>query len=117
MHHQALQYHTLLYSLSEASDFIYMEISEIIKTLRKSKGIKQKVLATKLDITPAYLSSIENNRKEPSLDLMKQLANYLGVPVGYFFIESYGTKKLSGKKKKVFSEVRKLLTEFLSLYG
>lgn len=94
-----------------------MKIGRIVKELRKSKNIKQKDLAKKLDISYAYLSCIENNKKEPSLDLVKGLARCLYVPVGYFFVESFDTSGLKGRKKKVLSEVKKLLTEFLELKG
>jgi transcriptional regulator with XRE-family HTH domain len=94
-----------------------MKIGIIIKTLRKNKGIKQKELALKLGISNAYLSSIENDKREPSLELTKALASHLEAPVGYFFIEAYDAKSLTGKRKKVFNKVKKLLAEFLKLQG
>jgi transcriptional regulator with XRE-family HTH domain len=94
-----------------------MKIGMTIKTLRKHKGIKQKELALKLGISNAYLSSIENDKREPSLELTKALASHLEVPVGYFFIETYDVKSLTGKRKKVFNKVKKLLAEFLKLQG
>ncbi|MDD5014562.1 MAG: helix-turn-helix transcriptional regulator [Atribacterota bacterium] len=94
-----------------------MKFGTTIKTLRKHKGIKQKELALKLGISNAYLSSIENNKKEPSLELIKALAIHLEIPVGYFFVEAYDTELLTGKQRKVFDKVKKLLAEFLRLQG
>jgi transcriptional regulator with XRE-family HTH domain len=92
-----------------------MKIGIIIKNIRKSKRIKQKDLATKLGISNAYLSSVENDKKEPSLGLTKDLATHLGVPLYYFFIKAYDEKSLVGKQKKVFVKVKKLIDEFLKL--
>jgi len=94
-----------------------MKIGMTIKTLRKYKGIKQKELALKVGISNAYLSSIENNKREPSLELTKALAIHLEAPVGYFFIEAYNAESLTGKQKKIFNKVKKLLAEFLKIQG
>ena len=115
MYSQVIQYSTILHTISEDTDFIYMKIGIIIKNIRKSKRIKQKDLATKLGISNAYLSSIENDKKEPSLGLTKDLATNLGVPLYYFFIKAYDEKSLVGKQKKVFVKVKKLIDEFLKL--
>ena len=78
-----------MHAISGDTDFIYMKIGTIIKNIRKSKRIKQKDLASKLGISNSYLSSIENNKREPSMELTKALANYLEIPLGYFFIKVY----------------------------
>ena len=92
-----------------------MKIGTIIKNIRKSKRIKQKDLASKLGISNAYLSSIENDKKEPSLDLTKELAIRLGVPLYYLFIKAYDENSLTGKQKKIFVKAKKLIDEFLEL--
>lgn len=49
----------------------------ILKTLRKSKKVKLIELSKKIGISPAYLSMIEQNKREPRLctveDICKQL--------------------------------------------
>ena len=44
-----------------------MNLGQAIKDLRKTKGIKQGDFAIECGITPAYLSQIENNKREPNL--------------------------------------------------
>ena len=44
-----------------------MDVGKIIKHLRQQHGFKQNELATLCSITPAYLSQIEGNHKEPNL--------------------------------------------------
>lgn len=115
MYSKVIQYSTILHAISGNTDFIYMKIGTVIKDLRKSKRIKQKELAAKLGISNAYLSSIENNKKEPSMDLTKEIATQLGVPLYYFFIKAYDEKSLTGKQKKVFVKARSLIDEFLKI--
>jgi len=46
------------------------------------KGIKQKDLATRLQMRQATISDIENGRiKNPHIDTMTRIAKELGVPV------------------------------------
>lgn len=54
-----------------------------IKELRELKGMQQKELALELDIPSNTLSQYENERREPNLDILKQLANYFGVTTDY----------------------------------
>jgi len=42
------------------------EIPEKLKTLRNKKGITQKELGQKIDLTPSQISRIENGRANPS---------------------------------------------------
>jgi len=92
-----------------------MKIGTIIKNIRKSKRIKQKDLALKLGISNSYLSSIENDKREPSMKLTKALANHLEIPLGYFFIKAYDENSLAGKQKTIFIKAKKLIDEFLKL--
>lgn len=58
-----------------------MNLGFALKQARKGAGIKQKVLADRLNITASYLSLIETNDKVPSLDILWGIAVELGVPL------------------------------------
>lgn len=52
---------------------------------RNMRGIDQKDAAASLDISPSFLSKIENNKKKPSLDLIIKAASFYGVKEAFFF--------------------------------
>lgn len=52
---------------------------------RNARGMDQKVAAAKLDVSPGYLSRVENGKKKPSLDLILNAAELYGVKPGFFF--------------------------------
>lgn len=52
-----------------------------IKNKRISKKIKQKDLATKLQISNVHLSYIEKGKRCPSLQLLYDVANELNIPM------------------------------------
>jgi transcriptional regulator with XRE-family HTH domain len=57
-------------------------LSRVIQTLREAKGLTQRALAERADVTPAYVAQLEmGTRKNPSLEVLRRLAKALGVPV------------------------------------
>ena len=51
----------------------------IVKELRKKKGIQQKELALAVGVAQPTVSEWELNKKEPSGERLKKLAEYFGV--------------------------------------
>jgi transcriptional regulator with XRE-family HTH domain len=51
----------------------------IVKELRKKKGIQQKELAIELGVSNATVSDWERGKKDPSGDRLKKLAEYFAV--------------------------------------
>jgi transcriptional regulator with XRE-family HTH domain len=57
-------------------------LSVMIRKLRESKGITQRDLAAKADVTGAYVAQLETGtKKNPSIAVLKRLAKALGVQV------------------------------------
>jgi transcriptional regulator with XRE-family HTH domain len=57
-------------------------LSRVIQKLRESKDMTQRVLAREAQVTPGYIAQLEMGiRKNPSLKVLKKLAEVLGVPV------------------------------------
>ena len=59
-----------------------LDMGGAIKRLRRAAGLTQRELATRLDIDATYVSHLEANRREPSLQLLKDMAAVLAVPPG-----------------------------------
>ena len=51
----------------------------IVKELRRKKGIQQKELALEIGVTQPTVSDWEQNKKDPSGERLKRLAEYFGV--------------------------------------
>lgn len=49
----------------------------IIRDLRKGRKIRQKVMAKAIGISQAYLSSIEAGKKNPTLEVLEGICEYL----------------------------------------
>lgn len=62
-----------------------MTLGQTIRYLRQSAGLSQVELASKADISAAYLSQLENDRRGASVSLLRELASQLGAPAALLF--------------------------------
>jgi len=61
-------------------------IGDNIKKMRESKKLDAKSIAAKAEITPAYLSLIENNKREnPNIKILHKIADALKVPLSSLY--------------------------------
>jgi tetratricopeptide (TPR) repeat protein len=78
------------------------KVGRRVHTAREAAGLSQRDLGAG-DCTAAYISRIEKGERVPSLQLMRQLADRLGVSEGFL---AYGTKGTSGQPKRNLAEAR-----------
>lgn len=65
-----------------------MNIGKTIKYFRNSKKITLKELALEIKVTASFLSDLENNKRMPSIDTLKKLADAFCVPM-YILLKDY----------------------------
>ncbi len=58
-----------------------MDLGKNIKEARKQQKISLQEMAQKVQVTPSFLSQIENGKNDPSLTTLKRIANSLSVPI------------------------------------
>ena len=54
-------------------------IGDVLKRTRIIYGYKASEMSSELGISASYLSEIENNKKQPSLDLLQKYADIYGI--------------------------------------
>ena len=54
-----------------------------LKTVRKARGLKQYEVASATGIKPSAYSHYENGIREPNLDTLVKLSDFLGVSIHY----------------------------------
>lgn len=93
-----------------------MNLGKAIKEARSKKGFRQNEFAAICDITPSYLSQIENNQKDPNLSTLKVIGAKLEVPLPILFFLSLDEEDVKPEKKNAFSminpAVKSLVNEF-----
>lgn len=95
-----------------------MTIGHAIKTLRARRHMSQQELASKAKINQGFLSSIEKGQRQPSLPMVKRIADALKVPPQLLFLvetESIRSRTYSKQLKKIAQIVDKILLQIGSL--
>ena len=64
-----------------------------VEELRKEKGLNQEDFAKALKVSRQTVSSIENGKYNPSLDLAFEIANFFGKTIEEIFIYERGDAK------------------------
>ena len=59
------------------------EFNEMLKQIRLKRGLSQKEVAEKLEITPASYNLYENGKRNPNIDMLKKIANFFNVDIDF----------------------------------
>ena len=69
---------------------IHEKFGLAVSALRKEKGYSQERFALEANIARKYMSDIENGKRNVSLDVMKRIADKLGVTLSVLFLKAEG---------------------------
>ena len=75
-------------------------IGKALKYMRKTKNLKQDVLAKEIDISQQNLSRYENEQRIVSFDTIEQIANKCGYEIYFINKQSKDKFKTSDLKRK-----------------
>jgi len=92
-----------------------MKIGKTIKLIRTLKGLKQKELSEKINVSHNYLSAVENEKKEPSLIFLNRLSEVLNVPMSFFFIENVDWSSMTEEQIELFLKFKDLVLKYQAL--
>ncbi len=73
----------------------YDVIGNRIRLRRKELQLKQRELAERLNISNNHMSSIENGREKPSLEILLEICYILNVTPDYLFLGNMHTDDIS----------------------
>jgi HTH-type transcriptional repressor of puuD len=85
-----------------------MDIGKRIKELRELKDIRSGDFANMIDVTPVFLSYLENGKKKPSIDTIEKICSALDIPITDFFSEGEEPIALTPELKDLLNNARQL---------
>ena len=88
-----------------------LNLGEHIKTIRKERGLQQKEVALEVGVDQSNYNKIENGKREPSVYILKKLADLFGVSVDYIIEPDYKLPKEVVIEDKVANEQLRLISE------
>lgn len=81
-------------------------VGEKIQELRKINNMTARELAQRTEVSPSFISAIENNSTKLSLATLKHICDILGVSLSEFF-----STDLTPVEKKLITTVKKMPTQ------
>ena len=94
-----------------------MSVGTAIRLVRTARQMSQKELARRVDCSAGYLSMIENDKKNPSLKTLEQIAVGLDVPVSFLLDMGSEHKNVQAPEvRDTLSRIHDLLHSLQSLY-
>lgn len=72
------------------SDIDYVKVGRRIRAVREEHNLTQDALATQCGCARNHLSSVENGKSRPSLELLVKIASILDSSIDYFLIDTPG---------------------------
>lgn len=103
----------------QSYDFTYIEfrrgdtlIGDILKRTRTIYGYKASEMSEMLQISKSYLSEIENNKKQPSLELLEKYSDIYGMKLSSLILlsENYDDANNQNKGDKF---IRNMMIKFI----
>jgi len=93
-----------------------MLLGSTIRRFRLASGLSQSKLAKRAGVTPSFLSRVEHDKREPTLSVLRRLAEHLNAPFGVLLAAALGDvtadPNWQGAMGKLIEAVRvQLLTE------
>lgn len=92
-----------------------MNLGGAIRNFRKKKGLSQIALAKKCSLTQAYLSLIENNKKDPTIPTLQKISSVLEVPVPIFFLGAISPEDIDESKRSFYDQLSPLLNNLVEM--
>lgn len=93
-----------------------MNIGQTIKQIRKNQNMKQKELASKSQVSQAYLSQIERNEKNPNMEILQRISKALEIPFPVLAFMSLNEQDVAESKRSIYNEVTPMLKAMVSKF-
>jgi transcriptional regulator with XRE-family HTH domain len=86
------------------------QIGKNIKKIRNVKGLSQQSFAELFDLTRGNISSYEESRAEPKIEVMIRIANFFGIPLADMIEKDLSVNELLHYNTRLVVETEKLKT-------
>lgn len=70
-----------------------IKIGEVLQKLRKSNGYTQEKIAEEIDVSPRYISDIEQDRAKPSYEILIKICNIYNTSLDQIFSKYLNIKQ------------------------
>lgn len=91
-----------------------MNIGKALKQTRHSLDLRQNIVAEKTGLTQSYISSIENEQKVPSIEVIEKLCKLYKTPVAIVLWRAIDIKDVAPHKRQAYSSLRPTIDDMIN---
>ena len=88
-----------------------MQFGDVLKKLRKEKGMTQRELANEMRISHSSIGLYEQNRREPEYELLCKFADFFNTDIDYLLGRTLKNKKENADSRKAKKHLERLQRE------
>ena len=93
-----------------------LKFGKALRVRRAELGLSQQDVASRADVSANYLSLLENDHRQPSIEKLEKLADALHVPVAFLVSEAEPLREdLSGDAQALMKDLQDLNRRFMKL--
>ena len=86
-----------------------MTLGSTVRSLRTAAGLSQKEFAARLEISSSYLSQVESDKREPTIPLLRRMAEKLGSPATILFAAAIASKLPPKNREREVEVIEQLI--------
>jgi transcriptional regulator with XRE-family HTH domain len=90
-----------------------MNYGRAFKLLRERQSLSQKQLAERIERSPSYISKIESQDRDPSMELLEEVSRIFRVPI--YVITLLATERSDVKNGAIYEQVRTTTTQIMDI--
>ena len=95
-----------------------LTVGQLIKIGRLNKKLGQEDVAGELRVSKNYISLVENDKKDPSINFLKGVSKFLDIPLILLMWEKMDMPKgKTESEKEIASQLEKMLEEAQRLFS
>ncbi|MGO5313414.1 helix-turn-helix domain-containing protein [Bilifractor sp. LCP21S3_A7] len=94
--------------MGKQCDFEFANLGQVVKKLRKEHGLTQVDVARTLNVTPGYISNVENSRTEMSLRMLCYYGDLTGLTLDELVGKAVPAYRKTSLDHKISRMVEKL---------
>ena len=94
-----------------------MKTGMMLRVIRQSDGLSQTKAARTLDVSRAYLSQVESDRKQPSLTLLREFSEKFQIPLILLLTaeaNASGTTAQTPEEQAILSQLHHLFSRIMA---
>ena len=94
-----------------------MKTGMMLRVIRESEGLSQTKAAETLEVSRAYLSQVESDKKQPSLTLLKEFSQKFQIPLILLLTaeaNASGTTAQNPEEQAILSQLHQLFSRLIA---